>query len=349
MFEVKADNSFAKRSSLALQIKIIEDDKFVFVLVWKRRSFSSALMIFELGHVVCQFHRLSNPYRSVRQKTYRRIWGACCWLFNLLSGFIWCYDNIYIDSIFLFAFRRVSTLNTKAMQRESESEKFFQPFSLHRFRIYKYKCESMFGVKNKSKFFFPTSARASTFYLLILVGSVETGKWICKKGVDVVWFECLMMGSPNEELTGNCFVCDKVSKSRCSQCLDVFYCSVDHQRKDWKSHKPKCSPMRTCNNDKIGRHYVTTRNIKPGEVVLREAPLVIGPSQATPPVCVGCLQVKFYNICNNCVRVQVASSKVLWPRTAATFMSHECTTRTFHNWLTHMVQKCRLKLALCHP
>lgn len=100
------------------------------------------------------------------------------------------------------------------------------------------------------------------------------------------------MGSPNDDLTGNCFVCDKVSKSRCSQCLDVFYCSVDHQRKDWKAHKPKCSPMRVCQSDKMGRFYVATRNIKPGEIVLKEAPLVIGPSQATPPVCVGCLQVK---------------------------------------------------------
>ena len=99
------------------------------------------------------------------------------------------------------------------------------------------------------------------------------------------------MGSPNDEITGNCSVCDKVSKSRCSGCNQVFYCSTDHQRKDWKTHKANCSPIRVCQNEKIGRHYVATRNIKPGEIVLRESPLVIGPSQSTPPVCVGCLQV----------------------------------------------------------
>lgn len=102
-----------------------------------------------------------------------------------------------------------------------------------------------------------------------------------------------IMGSANDEITGKCFVCEKESKSRCSGCVQVFYCSTEHQRKDWKTHKPICSPMRVSNNDKLGRHYVATRNIKPGEIVLKELPLVIGPSQATPPVCVGCLQVKF--------------------------------------------------------
>lgn len=152
------------------------------------------------------------------------------------------------------------------------------------------------------------------------------------------------MGSPNDELTGNCFVCGKLSKSRCSQCLEVFYCSVDHQRKDWKNHKPSCSPMRICSSDKIGRHYVATRNIKPGEVVLKEAPLVIGPSQSTPPVCVGCLQVKFMlkrfkfsAVCNTFPNVLewkrngAKPRKMTRPSSAATLMSHRCATRTFHN------------------
>jgi hypothetical protein len=94
-----------------------------------------------------------------------------------------------------------------------------------------------------------------------------------------------------EELIGKCRVCEKASKSRCSGCVQVFYCTVEHQRQDWKVHKPQCSPMKVCHNDKIGRFYVATRNIKPGEVVLREPALVIGPSQSTAPVCVGCLQV----------------------------------------------------------
>lgn len=99
------------------------------------------------------------------------------------------------------------------------------------------------------------------------------------------------MGTETESAAGNCFVCNKACKLRCSSCLQVFYCSAEHQKQDWKTHKVQCSPMRVCHNDKIGRHYVATRNIKPGEIVLKESPLIIGPSQVTAPVCVGCLQV----------------------------------------------------------
>jgi hypothetical protein len=94
-----------------------------------------------------------------------------------------------------------------------------------------------------------------------------------------------------EGRNGKCEVCDKQANSRCSGCVQAFYCSVDHQRQDWKNHKPLCNPLKICHSDKIGRHYVATRNIKPGEIVLREAPLVIGPSQVSVPVCVGCLKV----------------------------------------------------------
>lgn len=121
---------------------------------------------------------------------------------------------------------------------------------------------------------------------------------------------CGIMERPSDELTGKCSVCEEVSKSRCSGCNQVFYCSTDHQRKDWKNHKPKCSPMRVSHNDKIGRYFVATRNIKPGEIVLRESPLVVGPSQSTPPVCVGCLQVnlKFPRLHN------VIKKELIWQR-----------------------------------
>ncbi|KAG5683117.1 hypothetical protein PVAND_012418 [Polypedilum vanderplanki] len=102
---------------------------------------------------------------------------------------------------------------------------------------------------------------------------------------------------------GKCAVCNNQAKSRCSGCVQAFYCSVEHQRADWKNHKPLCSPMRVCHNEKIGRHYVATRDIKPGEIVLREAPLIIGPSQVTVPVCVGCLKEvreKAHGECERC-------------------------------------------------
>jgi hypothetical protein len=41
-------------------------------------------------------------------------------------------------------------------------------------------------------------------------------------------------------------------------------------------------------NEALGRHVIATRDLKVGEVILKEKPLVAGPSQVTPPICLGC-------------------------------------------------------------
>jgi hypothetical protein len=41
-------------------------------------------------------------------------------------------------------------------------------------------------------------------------------------------------------------------------------------------------------NETLGRHLIATRDLKVGEVILQEEPLVVGPSQVTPPLCLGC-------------------------------------------------------------
>lgn len=46
--------------------------------------------------------------------------------------------------------------------------------------------------------------------------------------------------------------------------------------------------FQVCEDEKVGRHLVATRDIKPGDVVLKEAPLIWGPAQVTVPVCLGC-------------------------------------------------------------
>lgn len=39
-----------------------------------------------------------------------------------------------------------------------------------------------------------------------------------------------------------CAVCDKTDKlSRCSRCKVVFYCTKEHQRRDWKHHRVFCA------------------------------------------------------------------------------------------------------------
>lgn len=105
-----------------------------------------------------------------------------------------------------------------------------------------------------------------------------------------------------------CAICKTETKNSCSNCKQVFYCCVEHQKQDWKNHKKNCHPykveielleyqihiinfkiIQVVHNEELGRHLITTRTIKPFEIILKEAPLFRGPSQLTPPVCLGCL------------------------------------------------------------
>lgn len=38
----------------------------------------------------------------------------------------------------------------------------------------------------------------------------------------------------------------------------------------------------------LGRYMVASRDLKAGDVILREDPIVVGPKQVTEPVCLGC-------------------------------------------------------------
>lgn len=40
-----------------------------------------------------------------------------------------------------------------------------------------------------------------------------------------------------------CAVCDQKSSSKCSNCKQAFYCSVGHQKADWRRHKSECHPF----------------------------------------------------------------------------------------------------------
>ncbi|EDV37528.1 uncharacterized protein Dana_GF13486 [Drosophila ananassae] len=86
-----------------------------------------------------------------------------------------------------------------------------------------------------------------------------------------------------------CHVCQEPTKTKCSNCNQVSYCSVQHQKQDWKAHKTNCHPFKIAHSEQLGRHLVATRTIKPYEIILREAPLVRGPAQISAPVCMGCL------------------------------------------------------------
>ncbi|XP_017885762.1 SET domain-containing protein SmydA-8-like isoform X2 [Ceratina calcarata] len=98
-----------------------------------------------------------------------------------------------------------------------------------------------------------------------------------------------------------CRICSKASVLKCSACEDVYYCGKRHQKKDWDEHSKLCKPFKVARNELLGRHYVATRNIKAGEIVLRdEKPMVDGPMNNCMPVCLRCYTVLKKSIATPC-------------------------------------------------
>jgi hypothetical protein len=93
------------------------------------------------------------------------------------------------------------------------------------------------------------------------------------------------MGSLKEQA---CVVCQSPSAKVCSACHGVAYCSSQHQKQDWKSHKNNCVTYKVEKNETLGRFVVAARNIPQGTVILTEEPLVVGPKMYSPPICLGC-------------------------------------------------------------
>lgn len=85
-----------------------------------------------------------------------------------------------------------------------------------------------------------------------------------------------------------CAFCQARATQLCAACRNVVYCCREHQKEHWKQHKFECKCYEVDTNELLGRHLRATRDIRMGELILREAPLVMGPKVASPPICLGC-------------------------------------------------------------
>ncbi|KAH8405988.1 hypothetical protein KR215_001817, partial [Drosophila sulfurigaster] len=86
----------------------------------------------------------------------------------------------------------------------------------------------------------------------------------------------------------SCALCQARATQVCAACRNVVYCSREHQKEHWKQHKSQCKCYEMDTNQLLGRHLRATRDIRMGEQIMREAPLVLGPKVASPPICLGC-------------------------------------------------------------
>lgn len=87
----------------------------------------------------------------------------------------------------------------------------------------------------------------------------------------------------------SCALCQARASQLCAACRNVVYCSREHQKEHWKKgHKAECKCYEVATNETLGRHLRATRDIKIGEQILKEAPLILGPKVASAPLCLGC-------------------------------------------------------------
>lgn len=87
----------------------------------------------------------------------------------------------------------------------------------------------------------------------------------------------------------SCNVCQKPANQTCGGCKLVYYCTKAHQKLGWKEgHKFKCCAFKVQFTENIGRHMVATRDIKQGEMILKEKPAVFGPRMASTAHCLAC-------------------------------------------------------------
>ncbi|CAH1164666.1 unnamed protein product [Phyllotreta striolata] len=92
-----------------------------------------------------------------------------------------------------------------------------------------------------------------------------------------------------------CAECGAPSELKCSACKLASYCSKEHQKQHWKNHKTACRPFEIQVDPLIGKCLVATRDIKPGDVILSELPIVYGPRphmvEEGPVPCPGCCKL----------------------------------------------------------
>lgn len=146
-----------------------------------------------------------------------------------------------------------------------------------------------------------------------------------------------------------CAICSEPAGQVCGGCRAEHYCGKVHQKQAWRAgHRLKCTSFRLDTNELLGRHFVATRDIKQGEIIMKEKPAIHGPKMNSNPMCLTCYKklqpikkdkiVEFYK-CTRCG----------WPMCDESCQNHkihkeECelmTSRKFKSAITYTCENKR--------
>jgi len=132
----------------------------------------------------------------------------------------------------------------------------------------------------------------------------------------------MMEGEDGEQFI--CAQCGAAANQRCTGCHVTFYCSRGCQKSHWKIHKSQCCAYKVCSSPELGRYLVATRDLKPGEMIISETPLVMGPQAVTIPVCLACYKP--------------ATSKYVCPKCGWPMCSEKCAKSAVHEAECNLTQ-----------
>jgi len=133
---------------------------------------------------------------------------------------------------------------------------------------------------------------------------------------------------------GTCPSCGTIAETKCTGCKQIYYCNKACQKKHWKQHKPECKalPYRIGNSPDLGNYLTASRNIKKGETLFTEAPLCIGPTPITVPICLNCYTP--------------VDGSFLCPKSGWPLCGASCATAVAHNAEVVIPAQCEAKFEI---
>ena len=98
-----------------------------------------------------------------------------------------------------------------------------------------------------------------------------------------------------------CFICSYPALFKCPSCEKVAFCSEEHGQLHCREGFDACFPYKVGYTEGVGRQLFTTRDVRSGEVIYVEDPIVVGPSQECEPICLSCLAaIDTSYLCSGC-------------------------------------------------